>query len=276
MSNVHLVLNPTFGVITATSLGISDFVWHRSPGTSGKFHGRSILIDLALKDGYPSFRFQDEGGWRDADGDSRRALDAARQGKRTKTALSNGAFSCTPISAYEHIYLSKSGGEVLELQQGVPVATFTQHVCPEKLGTDELAEAAGLPKPATRVPRCYLIISPVEMLILSNLTPAEYAWYATHRTGKVFRQLLFVELAHYVRDLAARETFETAHRELTEMPTKKTKTITQGDCFGRVPFSGWKGYNAAREEGGLYGGDSSGISVWRFPVEIPHYWERAL
>jgi len=81
MSNVNLVLSLPNSAITATRLGVSGFVWHRSPGTSGKYHGRSVLADLALKDGYPAFAFLNEGGWRDADADTRLALDAARAGK---------------------------------------------------------------------------------------------------------------------------------------------------------------------------------------------------
>jgi hypothetical protein len=112
------------------------------------------------------------------------------------------------------------------------------------------------------------------MLVLSNLTPAEYVWYATHRSGKVFRQMLFAELGHHLGDLAAREIFETALRELSESPMKKTKTITQGECFARVPYTGWKGYRDD-VDGGLYGGDRNGAYRWRFPTEIPHAWERA-
>src|SRR5208282_6876221 len=110
----------------------------------------------------------------------------------------------------------------------------------------------------------YLVVSPVEMLVLSNLNPAEYVWYATHRTGKIFRQMLFAELSHHTRDLAARDVFDTAMRELTETPMKKTKTITLGESLARIPYSGWKGY---REDavGGLYGGDRDGARLWRFP-----------
>ena len=112
------------------------------------------------------------------------------------------------------------------------------------------------------------------MLLLSNLTPAEYVWYATHRAGKVFRQMLFTELSHHMRDVAARDVFETALRELTETPMKKTKTIMLGECFARIPYAGWKGY---REDaaGGLYGGDRNGAYLWRLPKEIAHAFERA-
>ena len=274
MSNANLVLSLPNGVITATSLGVPGYAWHRSPGTSGKFHGHSVLVDLALKDGYPGFEFMDEGGWRDARADTRMALDAIRTGKRTKTALSNSAFNCTPLSAYEKVYLAKTSGSLLELQPGERLVQFKAHASAENLTPNQIAATAGLPELPTRRAHFYLVISPVEMLVLSNLTPAEYVWYAANRSGKIFRQMLFAELSHHTRDLAAREIFETALRELAEAPMKKTKTITQGECFGRVPYTGWKGY---REdvEGGLYGGDRDGAFLWRFPTEIPHAWERA-
>ncbi len=274
MSSVNLVLSLPNGVITATSLGVPGYAWHRSPGTSGKFHGHSVLVDLALKDSYPAFEFMDEGGWRDARADTRMSLDAIRTGKRTKTALSNNAFNCTPLSAYEKVYLAKTSGSLLELQRGEKLVQFKSHASAENLTPDQIADVAGLPKVENRRARFYLVISPVEMLVLSNLTPAEYVWYAANRSGKIFRQMLFAELSHHTRDLAAREIFETAVRELAEAPMKKTKTVTQGECFGRVPYTGWKGY---REdvEGGLYGGDREGAYLWRFPKEIPHAWERA-
>jgi len=46
--------------------------------------------------------------------DTLNALSAMVPGKRTKTALSNNAFSCTPIDAYRHVYLGKTGGQVTE------------------------------------------------------------------------------------------------------------------------------------------------------------------
>ncbi|MEI6083730.1 MAG: hypothetical protein WCS70_05465 [Verrucomicrobiota bacterium] len=274
MSNVNLVLSLPNGVITATSLGVPGLAWHRSPGTSGKFHGHSVLVDLALQDGYPAFEFLNEGGWRDAQADTRTALDAVRTGKRTKTALSNAAFNCTPLSAYAHVHLAKTSGSLLELLPGERITQFTGHASAENLTPNQIAGVAGLPELTTRRARFYLVISPVEMLVLSNLTPAEYVWYAAHRSGKVFRQMLFAELKHSNQDLAAREIFETAARELSESPMKKTKTITQGECFARVPYAGWTGYRD-EVEGGLYGGDRAGAYLWRFPKEIPHAWERA-
>lgn len=274
MSNVNLVLSLPNGIITATSLGVPGYAWHRSPGTSGKFHGHSVLVDLALQDGYPAFEFLDEGGWRDAKGDTRHALDAIRTGKRTKTALSNAAFNCTPLNAYRQVYLAKTSGALLPLLPGEPIAKFQGHGSAENLSPEQVAKVAGLPAVTERRAHFYLVISPVEMLILSNLTPAEYVWYATHRTGKIFRQVLFAELGHHTRDLAARETFETAIRELAESPNKKTKTVTQGECFARVPYAGWRGYRGDAA-GGLYAGDRDGVSLWRFPKEIPSAFERA-
>ncbi|MCJ7441050.1 MAG: hypothetical protein MUO25_05655 [Thermoanaerobaculaceae bacterium] len=29
------------------------------------------------------------------------------------------------------------------------------------------------------------------------------------------------------------------------------------------------------DEGGIYAGDKTRVSLWRFPKEIPHVWERA-
>lgn len=274
MSNVNLVLSLPSGVITATSLGVSGLAWHRSPGTSGKFHGHSVLVDLALQDGHPAFQFMDEGGWRDAQADTIHALDAIRTGKRTKTALSNAAFNCTPLSAYRHVSLAKTSGALLELLPGERIAQFKGAGSAENLSPDQVASTAGLPTLTERRAHFYLVISPVEMLVLSNLNPAEYVWYATHRSGKIFRQMLFAELSHHIRDVAARETFETALKELAESPNKKTKTVASGECFARVPYTGWKGY---REDvmGGLYGGDREGAYLWRFPKEIPHAFERA-
>jgi hypothetical protein len=274
MSIVSLVLNLPTGVITATSLGVTELAWHRSPGTSGKFHGHSVLAELALDNGQPAFTYLDEGGWRDATADTITALAAAQSGKRTKTALSNSAFNCTPLAAYQRVHLAKTSGALMELQPREQIASFKSHASAENLSADQITNAAELPAVQKREPHYYLVISPVEMLVLSNLTPAEYAWYATHRTGKVFRQMLFTELSQHMRDLAARDVFETALRELTETPMKKTKTIMLGQCFARVPYAGWKGY---RDDavGGLYGGDRDGAHLWRFPKEIPHAFERA-
>ena len=201
--------------------------------------------------------------------------EAAQSGKRTKTALSNDAFNCTPLSAYHRVYLAKTSGDVLELLPGEQVARFHGRASAENLSADQVAPSGcNCRLVEKRQPHYYLVISPVEMLVLSNLTPAEYVWYATHRAGKLFRQVLFAELSHHMRDVAARDVFETALRELTETPMKKTKTIMLGGCFARIPFSGWLGYQGGAV-GGLHGGDASGAVLWRFPKEIPHAFERA-
>ena len=227
-----------------------------------------------MQDGRPAFTYLDEGGWRDAMADTLMAIRAAQSGKRTKTALSNTGFNCTPLSAYRRVYLAKTSGALLELQPGEQIARFQGRASAENLSPDQVAQVAELPAVEKRRTHYYLVISPVEMLILSNLNPAEYVWYATHRTGKLFRQVLFAELSHHMRDLATRDVFETALKELTEKPMKKTKTVMLGECFARIPYSGWKGY---REDavGGLYGGDRDGACLWRFPKEIPHAFERA-
>src|SRR5512145_797594 len=97
---LNLILSLPHGIITATSLGVAGFAWHRSPGSGSHFRGRVVLVDLAVEGCEPAFEFFDEGGWRDARGDTVAALAAASEGKRTKTALSNSAFSVTPIAAY--------------------------------------------------------------------------------------------------------------------------------------------------------------------------------
>ncbi len=274
MSNLNLVMSLPTGVVTATSLGLPGLAWHHSPGTSGKFHGHSVLVDLALEECRPAFTYLDEGGWRDAMADTRMAIAAAQSGKRTKTALSNTAFNCTPLAAFRRVYLAKTSGALLELQAGEQIARFQGRASAENLSPDQVAQVADLPIVEKRRTHYYLVISPVEMLVLSNLNPAEYVWYATHRSGKVFRQVLFAELSHHMRDLAARDVFETAMRELTDTPMKKTKTLMLGECFARIPYTGWRGY---REDavGGLYGGDRDGAHLWRLPQEIPHAFERA-
>ena len=274
MSEVNLVLSLPTEVITATSLGVPGLAWHHSPGTAGKFHAHSVLADLALENGKPAFKYLDDGGWRNALSDTCMALDAARSGKRTKTALSNAAFNCTPLSAYRRVYLAKTSGTLMELEPGEQIARFGGGGSAESLSPDQVAAAAKLPAVQTRQIHYYLVISPVEMLLLSNLTPAEYVWYATHRSGKVFRQVLFADLRRQMHDLAARDVFETAMRELTEKPMKKTKTIMLGECFARVPYADWKGYGEDAV-GGLYGGDRDGAFLWRLPKEIPHAFERA-
>ena len=57
-------------------------------------------------------------------------------------------------------------------------------------------------------------------------------------------------------------------------PEKKTKTVVTDDSMGDVPFHAWTGYDQP-DVGGLYVADRDGVSVWRFPAEIPREWERA-
>lgn len=274
MSEINLVLDLPSAMITATSLGLAELAWHRSPGTSSKYHGRSIMVDLAVKDNAPDFEFLDDGGWRDANADAKYALSVVNEKKKTKTALSNNAFSVTPFSAFNSVNLCKSSGALMEMSPREDLATFTEHTKAGRLTPDEIAEAAGLPKQESRTPRLYLVIAPVELLILSNLTPEEYVYYSTHRPGKVFRQVVFTEIARHSDDLAARVMFELANKTLAENPDKKTKTISQVEGFRRMPFSGWKGY-CQGVEGGLYGGDCNNAYFWSFPDKIPQDWERS-
>lgn len=270
-----LILSLPHQFVTATCLSMPEFASHGSPGSGKYFQGRSILVELAVKDGKPGFTFLNEGGWRDAHGDSVAAIEAVVKGNRTKTALSNSAFSCTPISAWEHVYLTKTGGELLEMPRGDVLATFKPGGTTVGLTPDDVAKEAGLPLPSRRVPRLYLTFAPVEFLVMTNLTPAEYVWYATRRPGKVFRQVAFTE----VRDdpglhLAATSVFDVAKKQLSENAGKKTKTVVVGDVFNKLPFSAWIGYDR-EAPGGLYVGDSDGARLWVFPERIPRNWERA-
>lgn len=275
MSEIHLILSIPQGVITATSLGIEGLAWHHSPGSGKHFKGRKLFVELAVENGRTDFEYLDEGGWRDAEGDTVSALAAAAAGKRTKTALSNNAFSCTPIEAYRRIYLVKTGGEVMEMEPGGQLHVFKQGDCREEMSPAEVAAAAGCPTPKERKRRIYLVMCPIQLLLVSNLTPIEYAWYATHRPGKVFRQVIFTELHTEQSQLAAQSRFTDARLELELQPEKKTKTIVSQDCLNEVPFHTWVGYRR-RNEGGLYVADQSHIGLWRFPAEIPLVWERAL
>jgi len=274
MADVKLILTIPQGVITATSLGVEGLAWHRSPGSGKYFHGRKVFVELAVRDGRPDFAYLDEGGWRDADGDTATALAACAGGKRTKTALSNNAFSCTPLGAFRKVYLVKTGGEVLEMAPGLALHRFAGHECREEMLPDDVARAAGLLAPPARKPRHYMLLSPIELLLLSNLTPEEYAWYATHRPGKVFRQVVFAELNADQPHLAAQSRFADARTQLQAQPGKKTKTVVSEDCHGAVPYHTWVGYDDSAA-GGLYMADRTQIGVWRFPAEIPRAWERA-
>jgi len=208
-------------------------------------------------------------------GDTQTALDAmAQAGKRTKTALSNNAFSCTPLDAYRRCHLVKTGGEVMALDAAVDLHRFPDADCREEMAPDDIAAAVGLSAPPQRKPRLYLVISPVQLVLLSNLTPEEYAWYATHRPGKVFRQVLFAEIGAEPKALAAHSRFADARLQLEKDPAKKTKTVVAEDCMSQVPFHTWIGYRD-RDRGGLYMADRTRIGAWRFPAEIPLAWERA-
>jgi hypothetical protein len=274
MPDTKLILAIPQGTITATSLGIEGFARHRSPGSGKHFQGRKVYVELAVTGDRPAFPFLDEGGWRDADGDTAAALAAVGEGKRTKTALSNNAFSCTPLAGYERVHVVKTGGDVLALENGGELHRFETQACEEGMAPDDVARAVGLPAPGQRQPRLYMVVCPVELLVFSNLTPEEYAWYATHRPGKVFRQVVFTELKTEQTQLAAHSRFVDARNELRKAPDKKTKTVVTDDCLNEVPFAAWVGHGRP-EAGGLYLADRERIGVWRFPAEIPHAWERA-
>ena len=274
MKELHLILTIPYNIVIATSLGIEGYAAHLSPGSGKYFSGRTVLVDLALADDRPDFKFLDEGGWRDAYGDTLAALEAVKKGKRTKTALSNNGFSCTPVRAYRGCYLGKTGGKLLPLELPRELLAFSNHECHAGLSTDQVAQAIGRPATAERVPRLYMVLCPAQLMMLSNLTPEEYAWYATHRPGKIFRQVMFTELRSIQPHIAARSRFENAHNELLEKPFKKTKTIVFEDCINRIPFPEWIGYKP-EEHGGIYTADRNGVSLWQFPTPIPKTWERA-
>jgi len=274
MTASRLILTVPQGMIIATSLSIDGYAAHRSPGSGKFFQGRAIFVDLATDGAKPGFTFLPEGDWRDATADAAGAMEAAASGKKTKTALSNNAFSATPISAYQNVYLVKTGGEMLQLASSGPLATFAAAQCNEGMAPDDIARAIGVAPPARRVPRLYMTLAPVEMLVLSNLTPAEYVWYATHRPGKVFRQVMFAEITAEPKHLMAESIIVDARAELAANSTKKTKTLMHGDVLNKIPFNTWIGYDR-EAQGGLYVGDRNGVSVWTFPEVVPRAWERA-
>jgi hypothetical protein len=275
MDQVQLILSLPQGAITATSLGIDGYAWHRSPGSGKHYHGRSILVELATTPGgEPDFTFHDEGGWRDARADTISAIAEARGGKRTKTALSNNAFSATPVAAYRRLFLVKTGGQTLELEAARILATFTPSTCHEHMAPDEIADAIGLPRPRERRPRAYMIFCPTEFIVLSNLTPEEYVWYATHRPGKIFRQVIFTEIPVAEANGAAESVYDEAVKDLAGDRHKKTKTIVTGDSINRVPLQSWLG-QGGDHQGGVYVGDPRHVQLWRFPAVIPHKWSHA-
>jgi hypothetical protein len=189
--------------------------------------------------------------------------------------VSNNAFSATPIAAWEHVYLAKTGGETLEMIDRSELATFGGADCHEHMAPDDVAKAIGQPAPAKRTPRLYMVFCPIELLMLTNLTPTEYVWYATHRSGKRFRHVAFAEVHEDPGlHLAAHAVFDAAKRELVHNAEKKTKTVVFGDCFNRIPFPAWVGYD--RESlGGIYVGSMTHAYRWSFPERIPRNWERA-
>jgi hypothetical protein len=272
MSDPNLILTVPFGMIVATGLGLEGYAKHRSPGSSKYFRGKTIMIDLALEGGRPAFKYYDEGGWRDAAGDTIAALAAILAGKRTKTALSNNAFSVTPLSAYRRVFLGSTSGALLELSPAVPLIEYVNHACHEELTVEQVARSIGRPSPAARAVRLYMVLAPVEFLLMTNLTPEEYAWYATHRPGKMFRQVIFTELATEHPELVAASRYEEARRELTEHPTKKTKVIAMGEFLNEIPNRDWVGYRG-KAQGGLYTGDRNALSLWPFPSSIPRSWD---
>lgn len=274
MPNTNLILSIPQGAITATSLGIEGLARHRSPGSGKHFKGRKLFVDLAVKNLEPDFDFLNEGNWRDAKGDTIAALTTASKGNRTKTALSNNAFSCTPIHAYKGMFLVKTGGEVMELEQGEQLHEFKGHTCHEEMSPSEVAQEAGIDNQPDLRPRLYLVMCPIELLLVSNLTPVEYAWYATHRPGKVFRQVVFTELQTEQTHLAAQSRYRDARQEIDADPDKKTKTVVGDDCMNEIPFHTWLGYGQ-QTEGGLYVADHKHIDMWKFPSRIPDNWERA-
>jgi hypothetical protein len=273
MNQPQLILTLPHGNVTATSLGIDGLARRRSPGSGKHFRGRSIMVKLAADGEKPSFAYLDEGGWRDAYADSVLALAAVKAGSRTKTALSNDAFNCVPLSAYQECYLVKTGGETLALGAPKQLAIYTSLTCDEGMSGDQIAQAIGYVASGKRIPRLYMVISPIQFVMLSNLTPAEYAWYATHRPGKLFRQVMFTEIRQEQPQMAAQSRFADAYTELAEKETKKTKTIVFEDCMNQIPFHEWTGYRP-EAEGGLYVGDRDHLIMYPFPATIPHTWEK--
>jgi hypothetical protein len=274
MADIRLVLIVTQRAVVATSLSIEGFARHMSPGSGKYFFGRTVMFELALEGDRPAFSYLDEGGWRDTAGDTIAALQAAAAGKRTKTALSNHAFSCTPITAHRACYLVKTGGLVQPMVEHGELVRFVSHDCQERMSPDEIATAIGCSIPAQRIQRLYMVLCPIELIVISSLTPVEYAWYSTHRPGKVFRQVLFTELKEEPRHLAAQSHYTKARKELARNPLKKTKTIIGQECINRVLFSAWVGYKQPGV-GGLYVADRGHVRLWKFPSELEERWEKA-
>jgi len=151
---------------------------------------------------------------------------------------------------------------------------FKSHDCHEGISLSEITAEAGTTDQTERGSHLYLVMCPIQLLLLSNLSPVEYAWYATHRPGKVFRQVVFSELQSVQSRLAAESRFISARQEINAHPEKKTKTIVSGNCINETPFRVWYGYDESTE-GGLYVADQEQIKLWHFPSEIPAVWDRA-
>lgn len=273
MNHECLILSLPHDMCTATSLGLEGFARHRSPGSGSVFQGRAIFVDLAVANGKPDFRFRDEGGWRDATGDTEKAL-AECQTKRTKTALSNSAFNIVPMEAFKSVSLVRTGGHVLALEPAGERLRFPAHAWHLDMSPDDVAATLGLAERTHRAPRAYMVLAPSELVILSSLTPEEYAWYATHRAGKLFRQVMFTEIDLNPRHLVAEQSFEQARDDLERNPKKKTKTIYHGGAYDKVPFTAWTG-NEAHDKDALYCADRERLLAWRFPAKVPTAWIRA-
>ena len=246
MGQTNLILGVPQGFVVATSLGIEGFARHRSPGSGKFFQGRAVYFDMEMKDGAAGFEYLDEGGWRNPTEDTRAALAALAKGGRTKTAVSNNALTCAPLDALKKAYLVKTGGHVMEMEAPLEIARFSSHVCNENWTPEQIASAAGLEPTKSRHSRLYMVLAPIEFVVFSNLTPEEYVWYATHRAGKIFRQVVFTELMPDPRQIVAERTFHEAEAELRES-TKKTKTLYGGSALNKLSFQTWIGYDGTAE-----------------------------
>jgi hypothetical protein len=271
--NVKLIATLPLGALVATSLSVEALGWHRSPGSAKHFSGRSIFLELPHDNGKASMEFLDEGGWRNPATDIAEALEAAMGGKKTKTALSNNALHCISVDAVRRAYLVKTSGRALELKGPSELLRFSNHTCHDALTPDEVAALVGRPAPAQRKPRFYLVLSPLEMLVLSNLSPEEYAWYATHRPGKIVRHLAFAELTGLPKHHLVADSLLAGAMDELITKNKKTKTLTSGGLLNQVPFSYWVGFNGT--EGGLYLADRDHLVAWRIDQPVPSQWLRA-
>lgn len=81
-----------------------------------------------------------------------------------------------------------------------------------------------------------------DLVIFSNLTPEENAWCATHRHGKIFRQMMFTKISSERPQIAIQSRCAEARRELEEKMAKKTKAIVFGDRLNQILFQDWIDY----------------------------------